>query len=164
MEEKRENKKEKILWLIIVALLIALIAQNCASRYIYRKTDDQIKTGPPGAEEFFQSWAWPLKQEEPKPAGKVGLAVPAGVVADKDGNAVVIIRNQGDQPAVPVVKFRGREVYRCSRALGPGEAVKAKVAFGPGSGTERFEVLLEAPEGKGLGVGMSVISKVTFQN
>lgn len=54
-------------------------------------------------------------------------------------------------------------MYRSSRALTLGEAVKAKVAFGSGSGTEKFEVFLEAPEGKGLGVGMSVLSRVTFQ-
>lgn len=112
MEEKRKNKKEKNLWLIIAALLIALFVQNCSARYVYRKTDDRIKTGPPGAEEFFQSWSWPLKQEEPKPAGKTGLAVPAGVMADKEGNAVVIIRNQGDQP----LNFTGR---RCTAAAVP---------------------------------------------
>lgn len=125
---------------------------------------DQVKTGPPGAEEFFSGLLPGAKKDPDTQApGKIGLAVPAGVVADAEGNAVVTIRNQGDQAAVPVVKYKDREVYRCSRALEPGEAVKVKIPFGPGSGEEKFETTMETSSVNGFGVGMSVVSKVLFQ-
>lgn len=154
-ENARKKRTDRLLWGLILLLVLMLFAEP----YIIKRI-----SGPPGPEEFFR----PPAQEnaEPAPAGSVGLGVPGLVIASPSGEALVAIKNSGSVPVVPVIEFEGKEVYRCSRRLEPGEAVRARVNFGPHpKGQRMFLVRAERPgKNQGVSVAMEIKSMLVFTN
>lgn len=120
MTEKK-NHKTWVLWAVIALLLIALAYQN--TRPVQEVVEPKL--GKPGTEFFNQE---PQKQEQQK-SGKIGVSIPASL-AVQDGKSLITIKNTGQQAFIPYSLAGGREVYRASRVIEPGEKVSAVIPVG----------------------------------
>ncbi len=120
-QDKLRNRKTWILWVIIALLLFALI-------YSYTRPVQEVagpELGKPGTEYFNQE---PEKQEQEK-LGKIGVSIPACLTV-QDEKALITITNTGDQAYVPYTLAEGREIYRASKIIEPGEKVSAVIPVG----------------------------------
>ncbi|HBK69357.1 MAG TPA: hypothetical protein DDZ91_12000 [Firmicutes bacterium] len=120
-KEPKKDRKTWLLWAIIALLLLALLYQ--ATR------PDQEVTGPklgkPGTEYFNQE---PQKQGIEN-SGRIGVSIPASLTV-QDGKAMIRIKNTGQQAYVPYTLAEGREIYRSSRIIEPGDEVNAIIQVG----------------------------------
>lgn len=127
MHDKVENQKNKrktiVLWVIIV-LLLGLLAWKFSKEPEPQPTVTP-NLGNPGTEYFNQE---PQKQEQQK-FGKIGVSIPASF-AVQDGKALITIKNTGQQAFIPYLLAEGRESYRASRVIKPGEKVSAVIPVG----------------------------------
>lgn len=118
---EQKNRKTWVLWAVIALLLLALVYQN--TRPVQEVVEPKL--GKPGTEFFNQE---PQKQEQQK-SGKIGVSIPASL-AVQDGKALISIKNTGQQAYVPYTLAGGREIYRASRVINPGEKVSAVIPVG----------------------------------
>ena len=122
MDKKRKkNRKAWILWIVIAMLTLTLIYQN--TRPVQEVTG--LKLGNPGTE-FFNGK--PQKQDKSK-LGKIGVSVPASLMV-QNGKTLISIKNTGQRAYVPYTLANGKEVYRASRVINPGENVNAVIPVG----------------------------------
>lgn len=120
-QDQKKNRKTWVLWAVIALLLIALVYQN--TRPVQEVADPKL--GKPGTEYFNQE---PQKQDKEK-LGKIGVSIPASL-AVQDGKSLITIKNTGQQAYVPYTLAEGREIYRASRVIEPGEKVSAVIPVG----------------------------------
>ena len=109
------------MWAIIILLLLLLIYQTTSPQE--KKLGPQL--GAPGTEYFNED---PPKQEQQK-SGSIGVSIPASL-AVQDGKSLITIKNTGQQAYVPYTLAEGKEVYRASRVINPGEKVSAIIPVG----------------------------------
>lgn len=111
-EEKKDEKERRksIAWWLIVALLFIL----AICRFTCQK-EAVVPLVPPEGEYFSQ------ERQEQKP-GHVGTSIPASAVV-RNGEAIISITNTGSCAYTPYTLVEGKEVYRSSRILEPGEKV-----------------------------------------
>ena len=122
MDKKRKkNRKAWILWIVIAILTLTLIYQN--TRPVQEGTGPEL--GKPGTE-FFNGK--PQKQDKSK-LGKIGVSVPASLMV-QNGKTLISIKNTGQRAYVPYTLANGKEVYRASRVINPGEKVSAVIPVG----------------------------------
>ena len=120
-QEPRKDRKTWLLWAIIALLSLALLYQNSQS--------DQEVTGPklgkPGTEYFNQE---PQKQGVEN-SGRIGVSIPASLPV-QDGKAMLRMKNTGQQAYIPYTLAEGKEIYRSSRIIEPGDEVNAIISVG----------------------------------
>ena len=110
------------MWAIILLLLLLLIQQMTSPQ---EKKILGPQLGAPGTEYFNED---PPKQEQQK-SGSIGVSIPASL-AVQDGKSLITIKNTGQQAYVPYTLAEGKEVYRASRVINPGEKVSAVIPVG----------------------------------
>lgn len=122
MTEEKNDKKDKrkniALWLIVILLLILAVCRLACQE----RKEAITPYGLPGGEHFGQE-----RQEQKQ--GQVGTSIPASA-AVQNGKAVISITNTGSYAYVPYTLVDGKEVYRASRELQPGERVTAVLSVG----------------------------------
>lgn len=152
MDKKRKkNHKAWILWIVIAILTLALIYQN--TRPVQEGTGPEL--GKPGTEYFNQE---PQKQnkENKEKSGEIGVSVPASLMV-QNGKALISIKNTGQQAYVPYTLAEGREIYRASRVINPGEKISAVIPVGTAASCVTYVETLN-------GEKFSVTTKLLPQN
>ncbi|MGI6405509.1 MAG: hypothetical protein ACOX2E_03360 [Syntrophaceticus sp.] len=142
-EEKKDEKERRksIAWWLIVALLFIL----AICRFTCQK-EAVVPLVPPEGEYFSQE-----RQEQKQ--GHVGTSIPASV-AVQDGKAVIGIINTGSYAYIPYTVAGGKEVYRASRALRPGERVTAVLSVG---NAEKCVTYIQVPSGERFSVTTKLV-------
>ena len=106
-KDEKERRKSIAPWLIVILLLVLVMCRVTCQK--------QEEVSVPGNEYFSQ------EQQEQKP-GQVGTSIPASAVV-RNGEAIISITNTGSCAYTPYTLVEGKEVYRSSRILEPGEKV-----------------------------------------
>jgi hypothetical protein len=120
MEQKSKNRIITLLLSVIIIVLLLLLIRGCNKQAVV--TGPQL--GKPGTEYFNQDVI--IKKTE---GGKIGVSIPASVAVN-EGKALITVRNTGEQSIVPYTIIGGREVYRASKVLAPGDRVAAVIPAG----------------------------------
>lgn len=121
MDQNPKNRIITLLLSVIIIVLLLLLIRGCNRQPVV--TGPQL--GKPGTEYFNQD---PQKQEQQN-LGKIGVSIPASL-AVQNGKALITVKNTGQQAYIPYTLADGKEVYRASRVLEPGEKVSAVIATG----------------------------------
>jgi len=121
MDQNPKNRIITLLLSVIIIVLLLLLIRGCNKQAVV--TGPQL--GKPGTEYFNQEDVKIKKTE----AGKIGVSIPASVAVN-EGKALITVRNTGEQSIVPYTIIGGREVYRASKVLAPGDRVAAVIPAG----------------------------------
>lgn len=154
-----KKKGNKLLYAIIIALLLTIIAGGA---YVYqnfiknddKNSEDTTNTGGQVIKDYeFDKDGKPI----PVKAPNIGMAIKSAILGDVNGKAEMVIKNSGDIPIEPKVIYQDKTIYQ-SPLLQPGEAVKAELNFGKLEvGEHEFNVLAMYQGGSGLSLKSKVV-------
>lgn len=158
--KKKKDKKSKLLLIIIMFLLFTIFAGGV---FVYNKyikdttpdiTDDIGASDDQVVKDYtFDKDGNPIAVKPPN----IGMAIKSAVLGDVDGKATMMIKNSGDINIEPKIVFKDKVIYQ-SPLLKPGEAVEAKLEFGPlAVGEHEFNVLAMYQGGSGLSLKSKVV-------
>jgi len=133
----QQKTKTAVLWIVILLLAGVVVWQNFDHAKV---SSTHPKLGKPGSELFNT-----INRKTAQESGKIGASVPASFTVS-DNKAQVTIRNTGQVAVAPSCIIAGKEVYRSSRVLNPGESVTAVIAVP--STAQKCVTMVESVDGK----------------
>lgn len=138
-----KKQKSRPGWPIFAFLVIALIIGGWW--FIHRGSGEEFDLpalGPSGSEQYSTG------DDSSAPAicddSKIGVSVPASFTVH-GGKTQIAIKNTGEVGFVPSALIEGKEVFRASRVLEPGQRVQASIPVQEGA--QKCVILVESVKG-----------------